>query len=198
MLRKWATAIIVPACLAATPAAAASKGGGREGGPESQAGMWASLPGQREIIVNPAQAAESLGRVNVTSTMWAGTGSAKCRVNFVVENYASAPVTLGFVGRTFDAKDEVVDAWVVTVAELPPMGRTGRLFSCSLGAVEFTLIPTAGFDWPPLKCLTASGESEPCAVSLKFNSTVPIVLNKPEKKPDAGKDGKKDEKKSKH
>lgn len=183
--------------LAAFPAVAGGKGG-KEGGSsggsggESQGAMWATLPGPREIVVPPPQASESLGIVSVSATMWAGSGSAKCRVNFTIENYSSASVALGFIGRTFGAKDELVDNWVITVATLPPNGRTGRLFSCTLGATQFTLVPTSGYDWPPAKCIKAGEETEMCPLTLKLTSTVPIVLNKEEKKEE-----KKDDKKGK-
>jgi hypothetical protein len=174
---------------AAFPALAGGKGG-KEGGGESQAAMWAALPGPREMVFNPIQAGESLGQVAVNATMWAGTGAAKCRLNFVIENYSSATVAMGFVARTFSAKDEIVDAWVVNVAELPPQGRTGRLFSCTLGATQFTLVPMAGYDWPPAKCLKPNGEADMCPLTVKLTSTVPIVLNKEEKKPEDKKDEK--------
>ncbi|WP_148207270.1 hypothetical protein [Paramagnetospirillum magneticum] len=184
--------------LAASPALAGGKkeGSGSGSGGESQGAMWSSLPGPREVVVAPPQISDSLGVVSVNATMWAGSGSAKCRVNFTVENYSSANVALGFVARTFGTKDEVVDNWVVTVATLPPNGRTGRLFSCTLGAVELMLIPTSGYDWPPAKCIKGAEEAEPCPLTLKINSTVPIILKKEEKKDDDK--GKKDEKKSKH
>lgn len=180
--------------LAALPAQAGSKGGKEGGAGESSAAMWATLPGPREMVFAPIQASESLGQVTVNATMWAGSGAAKCRLNFVVENYSSTTVALGFVARTFSAKDEVVDSWVVNVAELPPQGRTGRLFSCTLGATQLTLVPMAGYDWPPAKCVRAGGEAEMCPLTVKLTSTVPIVLNKEEKKPEEKKDAKKDEK----
>jgi hypothetical protein len=183
--------------LAAFPAlAGGKKEGAGTGGGESQGAMWASLPGPREVVVAPPQISDSLGVVSVSATMWAGSGSAKCRVNFTIENYSSANVALGFVGRTYGAKDEVVDNWVVTVATLPPNSRTGRLFSCTLGAVEFMMVPISGFDWPPAKCVKAAEETEPCPLTLKITSTVPIILKKEEKKDD-GK-GKTDDKKGKH
>lgn len=193
------TALLVT--LAALPAlAGGKKEGGSSGGGESHGAMWVSLPGPREIVVQPPQASESLGTVAVIATMWAGSGSAKCRVNFVIENYSSANVAVGFIARTFGAKDELVDNWVVSVTTLAPNARTGRLFSCTLGATQFTLVPIAGYDWPPAKCVKSGEEAEPCPLTLKLNSTVPIVLNKTEKKEekkDEKKDGKKDEKKGK-
>ncbi len=175
--------------LAALPALAAGKKEGSGG--ESHGAMWVSLPGPREVVVQPPQASESLGTVAVIATMWAGSGSAKCRVNFVIENFSSATVALGFIGRTFGAKDELVDNWVVSVTTLAPNARTGRLFSCTLGATQFTLVPIAGYDWPPAKCVKSGEEAEPCPLTLKLNSTVPIVLNKTEKKEEEKKGDKK-------
>jgi hypothetical protein len=175
--------------LAALPAAAAG-GSKKEGGGDSQGAMWHSLPGPREIVVQPPQASESLGVVSVVATMWAGSGSAKCRVNFIVENYSSATVAMGFIARTFGAKDELVDNWVVQITALPPSGRTGRLFSCTLGATQLTLVPTSGYDWPPAKCVTKGEEAEACPLTVKLTSTVPIVLNKEEKKPEKPEDKK--------
>ena len=178
--------IIPLACavaLAVTPALAGGKkegagesGGSASSGSDTNANMFTGLKGARELIVGPAQASDSLGQVVVTATMWAGSGAAKCRVNFVVENYSSATVALGTVGRTFNAKDEVVDNFVVTVAALPPMGLTGRLFSCTLGATQIALIPTSTFDWPPVKCVPKpDAEPEVCPVTLKIVSTLPVV-----------------------
>ncbi|WP_152619783.1 hypothetical protein [Paramagnetospirillum magnetotacticum] len=193
--------ILVAALLVGLAAVPAQAGGKKEGGSsgsggESQGAMWAGLPGVREMSVDPPQVSDSLGVVSVNATMWAGSGSAKCRVNFTIENYSSANVSLGFVGRTFGVKDEVVDNWAVSVATLAPNERTGRLFSCALGAVEFMMVPLSSFDWPPVKCVNAAGEAEPCSLTLKIKSTVPIILKKEEKKDD-GKD-KKPEKKSGH
>lgn len=177
--------------LALLPATALGQGGSKEGPGESAAALWAALPGPRQLTVMPPQAGESLGVVAVSATMWAGSGSAKCRVNFTIENYSSANVALGFVGRTFNAKDELVDNWVVSVATLPPNGRTGRLFSCTLGATQLVLVPTSGYDWPPAKCVKGAEESEACPLTLKIVSTLPIVEKKEEKKPDEKKDDKK-------
>lgn len=186
---KLALALLLSA-MTAFPALAAGGKGGKEGGADSQGAMWATLPGPREVVVTPPQASESLGTVAVIATMWAGSGSAKCRVNFVVENYSSANVALGFIARTFNAKDELVDNWVVSVAALAPNGRTGRLFSCALGATQFTIVPTAGYDWPPAKCVKQGEETEMCPLTLKLTSTVPIALGKEEKKPEKPEDKK--------
>lgn len=190
-------AAVVAAMLAAsalTPVPAMAKGGGQEGGgggaSDSNISMWSTLPGDREVTVGTPMASESLGNVKVTATMWAGTGSAKCRVNFFIENFSSSTVSLGFVGRTFDAKDSLVDNWVISIASLAPNFSAGRLFSCSLGATQFTLVPLANFEWPPVKCVTAKAEGEAeadaCPLTFTISSTVPIVLNKEEKKPEAG------------
>lgn len=184
---KLALALLLSA-VTALPALAAGKG--KEGGGESHGAMWATLPGPREVVVAPPQASESLGTVAVIATMWAGSGSAKCRVNFVIENYSTAHVALGFIARTFGANDELVDNWVVSVAALAPNGRTGRLFSCTLGATNFTIVPTAGYDWPPAKCVKVGEETEMCPLTLKLTSTVPIALGKEEKKPEKPEDKK--------
>lgn len=174
---------------AAWPALAGGKSGGKDGA-ETAAAAWAALSGPREMVFAPAQASASLGQVTVAATMWAGSGAAKCRLNFFIENFSSSAVALGFVARTFNAKDEIVDAWVVNVAELQPSASTGRLFSCTLGATQFTLVPMSGYDWPPAKCAKPGGETDMCPLTFKLTSTVPIVLNKEEKKPEEKKDDK--------
>ncbi|EME70583.1 hypothetical protein H261_07448 [Paramagnetospirillum caucaseum] len=186
------TAVALLMALAALPAAAASQGGSKEGAGESAAAAWAALPGPRELVMQPQQASESLGMVTISATMWAGSGSAKCRVNFTIENYSSATVALGFIGRTFGAKDELVDNWVVTIAALPPNGRTGRLFSCTLGATQLILVPTASYDWPPAKCVKGAEETEACPLTVKLTSTLPVAEKKEIKKEDP-----KDDKKGK-
>ncbi|MBI3443805.1 MAG: hypothetical protein HY055_00165, partial [Magnetospirillum sp.] len=94
--------ILPLACALILAAAPALAGGKKEGAGESSgtgggdaSAQWSTLAGPREMMVPPAQASESLGNVTVTATMWAGSGAAKCRVNFVVENYSSANIAMG-------------------------------------------------------------------------------------------------------
>jgi hypothetical protein len=183
---RTAVLLSVLAGLVASPLPAKAKAGGKGGDGESSAGVWATLPGERELTVATPQSSDSLGSVAVSATMWAGSGAAKCRINFFVENFSSSPVSVGFVGRSFDAKDQLLDNWVVNIGGLAVGATTGRLFSCSLGATQFTLVPLTGFDWPPIKCVNKEGEGELCPLTFKLTSTVPIVLNKEEKKPEPG------------
>ncbi len=174
---------------AALPALASGKkeGTGAEGG-AAIAPIDSNLAGPREMVYPPPQASESQGNVAVSATMMAGAGAGKCRMNFIIENPTTVTVALGMIATTVNAKDEVVDNWVVNVGALPPRGQTVRLFSCSLGAVQFSMKPTSEFTWPPVRCVNAAGEAEPCALGLKVTATLPIV-ERTEKKPD------KDEKK---
>lgn len=174
---KLISALTVLALSAAAPVQASSKPP-KEGG-SSSGPVQSTMAGPREVTIAPAQASESLGTVVMTATMLAGSGAAKCRMSFLIDNTTNVTVALGVVGRTRNEKDEVVDNWVVNVADLAPKTQSMRLFSCILGGAQLDLIPTADFGWPPITCQNPkTKEQEACPVALKVISTVPVLLKR--------------------
>ncbi|TAN76964.1 MAG: hypothetical protein EPN20_01765 [Magnetospirillum sp.] len=163
------------ALLAAAPALA---GGKKEGAGESGGGAIAPIAsdtaGPREVFVPSEQASPSLGDVLVTATMMAGAGAGKCRMNFIITNQSTTPVTMGAVATAINAKGEVTDNWAISVGLLAPNGQTARLFSCGLGATKLILTPLSEFSWPPVKCAKPDREAEACSLGMRVKSTLAL------------------------
>jgi hypothetical protein len=95
-----------------------------------------------------------------------------CRIRVVIENLTAEP--FGFYAKYRAlVKEEEKDAWFVSAANIPTMGRTERLYSCVQlpDRIELDTASDLGY---PRTCEVSGERSSPCPLKIRFESNVKL------------------------
>jgi hypothetical protein len=169
-MRGWTVAALAALCLAAGPALGSGggdkKGGSDDGDPPPHGG--------EALLGSDIKTSTDVVRMAILRAVVPGTSEkVGCRMQIISTNDTTHRVNVRILLRTYDARGELVDTWLVPTGELQPGEEFMKVNSCR-GGRKMKIARDNKYGWP-VTCDVDGEPAAPCPVSLKIRSSMDIM-----------------------